>query len=139
MILTALKWIPPFLEYSDGMKEISKRPVKKAPTFRGKTFCFLGEQQDLSLLAASARMSADTLPLNPHVDSFTSSDSILNYLDDISAAAIDLLSPSYRPSGFSRLLGQHLNCSVINFGDGYLNDPMMIQWGHLHKLKKSSR
>ena len=110
-----------------SFKEISKRAIKKVPTLRGKTVVNLFSEPStrtrLSFEIAAKRMSADTFNIAASTSSATKGETIIDTARNIEAMNPDIIVIRHSSSGAPQLLARHIECSVINAGDGIHEHP----------------
>ncbi|MBE0583336.1 MAG: aspartate carbamoyltransferase catalytic subunit [Desulfofustis sp.] len=131
-----------------SFKEISNRSIKKVPTLRGKTVVNLflepSTRTRLSFEIAAKRMSADTFNIASSTSSATKGETIIDTARNIEAMNPDVIVLRHSSSGAPHLLARHVDCPVINAGDGTHEHPsqglldimtIMEHKGHLDGLK----
>ncbi len=136
------------LETAFSMKEVLKRPIKKIPTLRGKTICFMffepSTRTRSSFELAAKRLSADTISVSSSQSSLLKGETVLDTMLNVDAMGIDAFVVRHASSGLPHLLAKHTNASVINAGDGMHEHPtqalldmmtMMEKFGKLEGLR----
>lgn len=112
---------------AQSFKEISNRAIKKVPTLRGKTvvnlFMESSTRTRLSFEIAAKRMSADTFNIAPASSSATKGESLVDTARNIAAMNPDAIIIRHASSGAPLLLAKHIDCSIINAGDGSHEHP----------------
>ncbi|THB77874.1 MAG: aspartate carbamoyltransferase catalytic subunit [Desulfobulbaceae bacterium] len=112
---------------AQSFKEISNRAIKKVPTLRGKTVVNLfmepSTRTRLSFEIAAKRMSADTFNIAPSSSSATKGESLVDTAKNIEAMNPDAIVVRHSSSGAPQLLAKHIDCSIINAGDGIHEHP----------------
>ena len=115
------------LETADAMKEVLAREVKKVPTLRGRTLVTLfyeaSTRTRASFELAAKNLSADTVSLDASKSSVTKGESLIDSLLTIQALGADIIVMRHSQSGAPYLATQHVNCSIINAGDGWHAHP----------------
>ena len=115
------------LDLGHRMKEIGERPLKKVPSLRGKTVCFLfveaSTRTRVSFEVAAKRLSADTLALTASASSLTKGETLLDTAKNLEAMAPDILVIRHSATGAPHFLSKHLGCAVVNAGDGSHEHP----------------
>ncbi len=115
------------LETADAMTEVLTREVKKVPTLRGKTVVTLfyeaSTRTRASFELAAKNLSADTVSLDASKSSVTKGESLIDSLRTIQALGADFIVMRHSQSGAPYLATQHVNCSIINAGDGWHAHP----------------
>jgi len=115
------------LETADAMTEVLTREVKKVPTLRGKTVVTLfyeaSTRTRASFELAAKNLSADTVSLDASKSSVTKGESLIDSLRTIQALGADIIVMRHPQSGAPYIAIQHVNCSIINAGDGWHAHP----------------
>ncbi len=110
------------LDTAEGMKEISKRPVKKVPTLRGKTIVLLFQEPSTrtrsSFDIAAKRLSADSISLSKSSSSIVKGETLIDTARTLEAMNPDIIVIRHPSSGAPHLIAKHVKASVINAGDG---------------------
>ncbi len=119
--------ISQILDAAAGMKEISRRKIKKVPTLRGKTVVNLffepSTRTRTSFEIAAKRLSADAVNFTAAASSSAKGETLLDTARNIEAMAPDVLVIRHRFSGAPMILADRLDCSVVNAGDGCHQHP----------------
>jgi aspartate carbamoyltransferase catalytic subunit len=115
------------LETANAMTEVLTREVKRVPTLRGKTVVTLfyeaSTRTRASFELAAKNLSADTVSLDASKSSVTKGESLIDSLRTIQALGADFIVMRHSQSGAPYLATQHVNCSIINAGDGWHAHP----------------
>lgn len=115
------------LSLAVNFQEINQRPVKKAPTLKGKTvMLFFAENSTrtkTSFDVAAKRLSADTFALSTQGSSINKGESLKDTALTLQAMNPDIIVIRHQSSGAAEYLGKLLNCSVVNGGDGWHAHP----------------
>jgi aspartate carbamoyltransferase catalytic subunit len=115
------------LDTADAMSEVLTREIKKVPTLRGKTVVTLfyeaSTRTRASFELAAKNLSADTLSLDASKSSVTKGESLIDNLCTIQALGADIIVMRHSQSGAPYLAVQHVNCNIINAGDGWHAHP----------------
>jgi aspartate carbamoyltransferase catalytic subunit len=115
------------LETAESMSEINARPIKKVPTLRGKlvvSFFFEpSTRTKTSFDVAAKRLSADSVSLSASTSSLTKGETLVDTAKNLEAMGPDILIMRHSMSGAPHLLAKHMNCSIINAGDGTHEHP----------------
>ncbi len=110
------------LDTAEKMKEISRRPVKKVPTLRGKTVLLFfyepSTRTRTSFDIAAKRLSADVVAISANTSSLVKGETLIDTARNLEAMNMDLIVMRHSSSGAPHLLARHLKASVINAGDG---------------------
>jgi aspartate carbamoyltransferase catalytic subunit len=115
------------LDTAESLREISRRPIKKVPTLRGRLvinfFYEPSTRTRTSFELAAKRLSADTFSLSASASSLTKGETLIDTAKNLEAMAPDLIVMRHSSSGAPQLLARHLGCSIINAGDGTHEHP----------------
>lgn len=110
------------LDTAMGMKEISRRPVKKVPTLRGKTIVLFFQEPStrtkLSFEIAAKRLSADSVAITKSGSSMVKGETLIDTVKNLEAMRPDVIVMRHSSSGAARQVAKRVDCSVINAGDG---------------------
>ncbi len=110
------------LDAAGSMKEISKRPVKKVPTLRGKTIVLYfyepSTRTRTSFDIAAKRLSADSISLTASGSSMVKGETLIDTARNLEAMSPDVVVLRHSSSGAPYMLSKILRASVINAGDG---------------------
>lgn len=108
-------------------QEINQRPIKKAPTLKGKTvMLFFAENSTrtkTSFDVAAKRLSADTFSLGVSGSSINKGESLKDTSLTLEAMNPDVIVIRHSSSGAAQYLAERLNCSIVNGGDGWHAHP----------------
>jgi len=115
------------LDTAEAFYEVNRRPVKKAPTLKGRTvvlfFAEPSTRTRLSFDTAGKRLSADTFALAKSGSSLSKGESLKDTALTLQAMRPDLIVVRDSSSGAARFLAERLDCGVINAGDGWHAHP----------------
>jgi aspartate carbamoyltransferase catalytic subunit len=110
------------LDTAERMKEISKRPVKKVPTLRGKTVVLFfyepSTRTRTSFDIAAKRLSADSLALSGSSSSMVKGESLIDTARNLEAMNPDVIVIRHSSAGAPHMLAKIVNIPIINAGDG---------------------
>jgi aspartate carbamoyltransferase catalytic subunit len=110
------------LDIAGRMKEISKRPIKKVPTLRGKTvvqfFYEASTRTKSSFDIAAKRLSADSLSFSKSSSSMVKGETLLDTVKTIEAMQPDVVVIRHSSAGAPHMLARLIKPAVINAGDG---------------------
>jgi aspartate carbamoyltransferase catalytic subunit len=110
------------LDTAAGMKEISKRPIKKVPTLRGKTVVLFfyepSTRTRTSFDIAAKRLSADSLSISASSSSLVKGETLVDTARNLEAMNPDVVVIRHSSAGVPHLLGRTMAAAVINAGDG---------------------
>ncbi|MFP4213004.1 MAG: aspartate carbamoyltransferase catalytic subunit [Desulfohalobiaceae bacterium] len=114
-------------QLAQRFEEINARPVKKAPTLKGKSVLLLfaeaSTRTKTSFDIAAKRLSADTFALGSTGSSLQKGESLKDTVLTLQAMWPDLIVLRHQLSGSAQFIAQNLDCSVINAGDGWHAHP----------------
>ena len=115
------------LDAASGMKEISRRKIKKVPTLRGKTVVNLffepSTRTRTSFEIAAKRLSADAVNFTAAASSTGKGETLVDTARNIEAMAPDVVVIRHKFSGAPMMLADRLGCCVVNAGDGCHQHP----------------
>jgi len=114
--------IATILDTAESLKGISRRPIKKVPTLRGRTqmnlFFEPSTRTRTSFELAGKRLSADVVNFSPASSSLGKGETMLDTVKNIQAMAPDILVVRHQFAGAPHLIASRLPTPVINAGDG---------------------
>ncbi len=115
------------LGLANSFNEINQRPLKKAPTLKGRSvILFFAENSTrtkTSFDVAAKRLSADTFALGAAGSSINKGESLRDTALTLQAMNPDVIVIRHSASGAARYLAERLQCSVVNGGDGWHAHP----------------
>lgn len=115
------------LDTAAGMKEISRRRIKKVPTLRGKTVVNLffepSTRTRTSFEIAAKRLSADAVNFSASASSTIKGETLIDTARNIESMKPDVVVIRHKHSGSPEMLSRRLACSVVNAGDGLHQHP----------------
>lgn len=115
------------LDTAEEFKKVSQRRVKKVPVLRGKTvvnfFVEPSTRTRVSFELAEQRLSADIVNVQASASSLLKGESLLDTIKNIEALQVDLVVMRHSAPGAQAFIARHLNCGVINAGDGAHGHP----------------
>ena len=133
---------------ADSFKEVSTRSVKKVPALRGRvvvnTFFEDSTRTRISFSLAASRLSADVIDFSEKTSSTSKGETLIDTARNIEAMGIDIIVLRHPAAGSAERLSRHVNCSVVNAGDGAHEHPtqglldlytMRERFGHIAGLK----
>jgi aspartate carbamoyltransferase catalytic subunit len=110
------------LDTAMGMKEISRRPVKKVPTLRGKTIVLFFQEPStrtkLSFEIAAKRLSADSVAIAKAGSSMAKGETLIDTVKNLESMRPDVIVMRHSSSGAAVQVARRVDCAVINAGDG---------------------
>jgi aspartate carbamoyltransferase catalytic subunit len=115
------------LDAAEAFIEVSRRPVRKVPTLRGKTvvnlFFEASTRTRTSFELAGKRLSADVVNISSSGSSVSKGESLLDTCKTVGAMRPDIVIIRHSASGAPQFVAQRVGCSVINGGDGAHEHP----------------
>lgn len=110
------------LDTADRLKEISRRPVKKVPTLRGKTVVLFFYEPSTrtrsSFEIAAKRLSADSISISSSSSSMVKGETLIDTARNLEAMNPDVIVIRHPSAGAPHMLARMLKTSIINAGDG---------------------
>ncbi len=110
------------LDLTDSFAEVSERAIPRVPALRGKTVAWLFYEDStrtrLSFEAAAKQLSADTLNFTVRSSSVNKGESVRDTVQTIDAMGIDAIVVRHSCAGVPHRVGDWIDASVINAGDG---------------------
>lgn len=115
------------LDTSEAFYEVSRRPVRKVPTLRGKTILNLfyeaSTRTRTSFELAGKRLSADVVNISASQSSVSKGESLYDTVKTLEAMRPDVVVLRHDASGASEYVAKRINASVVNAGDGQHEHP----------------
>jgi aspartate carbamoyltransferase catalytic subunit len=115
------------METTDAMKEVLGRPIKRVPTFRGKTVATLfyepSTRTRASFEMAAKNLSADVVSMAAATSSTVKGESLVDTVRTLEAMGVDVIVMRHPQSGAPYLAARHTRCNIINGGDGWHAHP----------------
>ncbi len=115
------------LETTESMREIMARPISRVPTLRGRTvvnmFYEASTRTRISFELAGKNLSADVVNVTASGSSIEKGESLVDTFQTIQALGADLVVIRHSRAGAPDLAARHLDCSVVNAGDGLRGHP----------------
>lgn len=115
------------LDTAESFKEVSEREIKKVPALRGRTVVNLfyepSTRTRTSFEIAAKRLSADTVNLSAQASSTTKGETLSDTARNLAAMRPDAIVVRHPSSGAPDLLARHVDCPIINAGDGSHEHP----------------
>ncbi|MCB9557589.1 MAG: aspartate carbamoyltransferase catalytic subunit [Deltaproteobacteria bacterium] len=110
------------LNLADSFLEISRRPIKKVPTLRGRTVINLFMEPSTrtrsSFEIAEKRLSADSLNFSASASATTKGETLLDTVRNLQAMAPQIIVIRHACAGSPHFIARHVDSAVINAGDG---------------------
>lgn len=115
------------LDTAEVFFEVSRRPVRKVPTLRGKTIINLfyeaSTRTRTSFELAGKRLSADVVNISTSSSSVTKGETLLDTVRTLEAMRPDVVVMRHSASGAPHFVAERIGCSVVNAGDGQHEHP----------------
>src|SRR6476659_9249196 len=115
------------LDAAEAFVEVSRRPVRKVPTLRGKTvinlFYEASTRTRTSFELAGKRLSADVINISASTSSSVKGETLLDTVRNLEAMHPDVLVLRHPASGAPQFIASHTRAGVINAGDGMHEHP----------------
>ncbi len=115
------------LDTADAFYEVSRRPVRKVPTLRGKTIinCFYeaSTRTRTSFELAGKRLSADVVNIGGSSSSASKGESLHDTLATLDAMHADVIVLRHSASGAAHYVARYARAAVVNAGDGMHEHP----------------
>lgn len=115
------------LDSAQAFADLNKRPVKKAPTLRGKTVINLffenSTRTRTSFELAGKRLSADVVNISASASSVKKGETLKDTVLTLNAMQPDVLIVRHSTSGAAEYITQYTRAAVVNAGDGTHEHP----------------
>lgn len=115
------------LDTAEAFFEVSRRPVRKVPTLRGKTILNLFYENSTrtrtSFELAGKRLSADVVNMGVSSSSVAKGESLYDTCTTLDAMRPDVVVVRHPASGAPHYVAKHIDAAVINAGDGLHEHP----------------
>src|SRR5262250_1426687 len=115
------------LDTAENFVELSQKRRKKRTLLAGKVMVNLffepSTRTRTSFSLAARRLSADTLDFTPGGSSLSKGETFIDTAKNIEAMGVDVVVVRHSSPGAPHLLARHLQCSVVNAGDGAHEHP----------------
>lgn len=115
------------LDTAKGFVEISRRPIKKVPSLRGRTvlnvFYESSTRTRVSFELAEKRLSADSVNIAQSGSSADKGESLLDTAQNLDAMQCDAVVIRHASSGAPHYLAERIKARIINAGDGLHEHP----------------
>jgi len=115
------------LDTAEVFHEVSRRPVRKVPTLRGKTilnvFYESSTRTRTSFELAGKRLSADVVNMSIAASSVKKGETLMDTCKTLEAMQPDLVVLRHGASGAPHYIASRLQCAVVNAGDGMHEHP----------------
>ncbi|MGH6905084.1 MAG: aspartate carbamoyltransferase catalytic subunit, partial [Geminicoccaceae bacterium] len=130
--LLGIEGLQPFeiehlLDHADSYVELGRQADKKLAILRGRTqinlFFESSTRTRTSFELAGKRLSADVVNMSVGSSSIKKGETLIDTAMTLNAMHPDVLVVRHQDSGAVALLARHVNCAVINAGDGSHEHP----------------
>jgi aspartate carbamoyltransferase catalytic subunit len=115
------------LDTAEEFVDVSQGGGQKRDDLKGKVVVNLffepSTRTRTSFSLAAKRLSADTIDFTSSSSSLSKGETFIDTAKNIEAMGVDIMVVRHASSGVPYLLSRHLNCSVINAGDGAHEHP----------------
>jgi len=115
------------LDTAQEFKQVINRPIKKVPSLRDITIANLffenSTRTKLSFELAEKRLSADVINFSSSGSSVKKGETLLDTVNNILSMKIDMVVMRHPSPGAHILLSKHVDCNIINAGDGTHEHP----------------
>jgi aspartate carbamoyltransferase catalytic subunit len=123
----SIEEINTILDTAAAFKEISRRPIKKVPTLRGRTVINLffepSTRTRTSFEIAAKRLSADAINISASSSSLSKGETLIDTARNLEAMVPDVIVIRHSSAGVPQQLARICRTSVINAGDGAHEHP----------------
>lgn len=114
-------------ETADNFKQVINRPIKKVPSLRDITIANVffenSTRTRLSFELAQKRLSADIINFSSSSSSVKKGETLLDTVNNILAMKVDMIVMRHSSVGSPHFLSKHVNCKIVNAGDGTHEHP----------------
>ena len=112
---------------ADAMQEVLTREIRRVPTLRGKTLAILfyeaSTRTRVSFEIAAKALGADVVNLAAASSSVSKGESLVDTVRTLQAIGVDAVALRHPQAGAPYVAARHLQCAVINAGDGWHAHP----------------
>lgn len=112
---------------ADNFKEVINRPIKKVPSLRDITIANVffenSTRTKISFELAEKRLSADVVNFSASSSSVSKGETLVDTVNNILAMKVDMVVMRHPYPGACEHLARHVNCHIINAGDGAHEHP----------------
>lgn len=119
--------ITQILDAAESFIHVSRRPIRKVPTLRGKTVINMffedSTRTRTSFELAGKRLSADVVNISGRGSSVSKGESLLDTCRTLEAMRPDVVVMRHAASGAPAFVAKRVSCSVVNGGDGAHSHP----------------
>lgn len=115
------------LDTAETFLEVTRRPVRKVPTLRGKTvinaFFEASTRTRTSFELAGKRLGADVVNIGGSSTSTSKGETLRDTVNTLDAMHADVIVIRHPASGASEYVAKHTRAAVVNGGDGMHEHP----------------
>ncbi len=115
------------LQTAESFLEITRRPVRKVPTLRGKTILNLffenSTRTRTSFELAGKRMGADVINMSASTSSTTKGETLFDTIATLNAMHAEVIVIRHGASGAPHIVANRSQAAVVNAGDGMHEHP----------------
>jgi aspartate carbamoyltransferase catalytic subunit len=115
------------LDCTETTFKISREPIKKSVSLRGKTiinlFLEASTRTRSSFELAGKRLSADVVNVSPSTSSISKGETLLDTVRNLEAMGADAIVLRHPASGAAQFVAERIRASVVNAGDGTHEHP----------------
>ncbi len=115
------------LDTAKAFLEVTRRPVRKVPTLRGKTvlnvFFEASTRTRTSFELAGKRMGADVVNISASTSSTTKGETLHDTMSTLNAMHADVVVIRHSASGAPHIVADRSRAAVVNAGDGMHEHP----------------
>lgn len=115
------------LDAASAFLEVSRRPIRKVPTLRGKTIinCFFeaSTRTRTSFELAGKRLSADVVNISGSSSSTSKGETLMDTLQTLDAMHADVIVLRHPASGAAEYVARRTRAAIVNAGDGMHEHP----------------
>jgi aspartate carbamoyltransferase catalytic subunit len=115
------------LDHAERFRALADEPVKKLASLRGRTVITLFYESSTrtrtSFELAAKRLSAEAINIAANVSSATKGETLIDTGKNLMAMHPDAIIIRHAFGGSAALLSKHVDCAVINAGDGQHEHP----------------
>ncbi|NQV51698.1 MAG: aspartate carbamoyltransferase catalytic subunit [Flavobacteriales bacterium] len=119
--------IEQIFQTADNFKEVINRPIKKVPSLRDVTIANIffenSTRTKLSFELAEKRLSADVVNFSASSSSVKKGETLVDTVNNILAMKVDMVVMRHPNPGACVHLARHVDCSIVNAGDGAHEHP----------------
>ncbi|MGC4088851.1 MAG: aspartate carbamoyltransferase catalytic subunit [Polyangiaceae bacterium] len=131
---------------AEAFFEVSRRPIRKVPTLRGKTvinvFYEASTRTRTSFELAGKRLSADVVNISASSSSTSKGETLRDTASTLDAMQPDVLVLRHSASGAPHYIARYTKAAVVNAGDGMHQHPtqaLLDAFTIRHRLGKNLR